>query len=144
MRTLFFLILSDLGSLRVPQACCACALIALRRFSLRARRQPFVMISSRNWRGLVGLTRWRDSGQSRASTVRRLSIRSVNTSGASPGQNYDVIIAGGGVMGCSAAYFMAQRLPGNSVCIIERDPKVRRPRNRATVQVAWQGMHIFM
>ena len=39
-------------------------------------------------------------------------------------EHYDVVIAGGGIMGCSSAYFLAQRVPPESVCIIERDPKV--------------------
>lgn len=37
---------------------------------------------------------------------------------------YDVIIAGGGVMGCSSAYFLAQRMPPSSICVVERDPTV--------------------
>lgn len=41
-----------------------------------------------------------------------------------PRDQYDVVIAGGGVMGCSSAYFLARRIPGHSVCIIERDTKV--------------------
>ena len=38
--------------------------------------------------------------------------------------SYDVVIAGGGVMGCSSAYFLAKRMPGSSICIVERDPNV--------------------
>ena len=41
-----------------------------------------------------------------------------------PRDHYDVVIAGGGVMGCSSGYFLARRIPGHSVCIIERDTKV--------------------
>ena len=41
-----------------------------------------------------------------------------------PRDQYDVVIAGGGVMGCSSAYFLARRIPGHSICIIERDIKV--------------------
>ena len=41
-----------------------------------------------------------------------------------PRGQYDVVVAGGGIMGCSSAYFLAQRIPGSSICVIERDPKV--------------------
>lgn len=37
---------------------------------------------------------------------------------------YDVVIAGGGIMGCSSAYFLALRVPPSSICVIERDPTV--------------------
>ena len=40
------------------------------------------------------------------------------------GGGYDVIIAGGGIMGCSSAFFLAQRVSPSSICIIERDPTV--------------------
>ena len=36
-------------------------------------------------------------------------------------EHYDVIMAGGGIMGCCAAYFLAQRVPPTSLCVIERD-----------------------
>ena len=38
--------------------------------------------------------------------------------------HYEVVIAGGAVMGCSSAYFLANRIPGDSICIIERDTLV--------------------
>ena len=41
-------------------------------------------------------------------------------------KNYDVIIAGGGVMGLSSAYFLARRINPSSICVIERDLKVTR------------------
>lgn len=36
-------------------------------------------------------------------------------------KQYDVIMAGGGIVGCCAAYFLAQRVPPTSLCVIERD-----------------------
>lgn len=36
--------------------------------------------------------------------------------------HYDVIIAGGGVMGSSTAYFLKQKEPGLKVAVVERDP----------------------
>ena len=39
--------------------------------------------------------------------------------------HYEVVIGGGGIMGCSTAFFLAQRIPPSSICIIERDPEVR-------------------
>ena len=50
--------------------------------------------------------------------------RAFSNGPAVPRDRYDVVIAGGGVMGCSSAYFLARRIPGHSVCIIERDTKV--------------------
>ena len=39
---------------------------------------------------------------------------------------YDVVIIGGGVMGCSVAYWLAQRIyRGMKIAVIERDPTVR-------------------
>jgi FAD-dependent oxidoreductase domain-containing protein 1 len=35
---------------------------------------------------------------------------------------YDVVIIGGGVMGCSTAYFVKARAPGTDICVIEPDP----------------------
>jgi len=37
---------------------------------------------------------------------------------------HDVVIVGGGVMGWSSAFFLARRIPGDSICVIERDTKV--------------------
>ena len=37
---------------------------------------------------------------------------------------YHVICAGGGIMGCTSAYFLAQSIPPHQICIIERDPTV--------------------
>lgn len=44
--------------------------------------------------------------------------------------SYDVAIAGGGVVGCASAYFLAAsgRLPASSICVIERDAKVESGR----------------
>ena len=40
---------------------------------------------------------------------------------------YDVVIIGGGVMGCSVAYWMAQRIyKGMKIAVIERDPTYRQ------------------
>ena len=39
-------------------------------------------------------------------------------------KDYDVVIAGGGIMGCSSAYFLASRIPPSSICVVERDTKV--------------------
>ena len=44
---------------------------------------------------------------------------------SSTGGHHDVIIAGGGIMGCASAYFLAQRMSPTSICIVERDPTVR-------------------
>ena len=41
------------------------------------------------------------------------------------GGHCDVVVAGGGIMGCSSAFFLAQRVPPSSICIVERDPTVR-------------------
>ena len=39
---------------------------------------------------------------------------------------YDIVIIGGGVMGCSTAYWLAQRIyKGHKIAVIERDPTVR-------------------
>lgn len=43
---------------------------------------------------------------------------------AGSGRTYSVVIAGGGIMGCSSAYFLAQRIPPSSICVVERDSKV--------------------
>ena len=39
---------------------------------------------------------------------------------------YDVVIAGGGIMGCASAFFLAKRMPPEQITVIERDPKVGR------------------
>jgi glycine/D-amino acid oxidase-like deaminating enzyme len=42
------------------------------------------------------------------------------------GQNsFDVIIAGGGVMGCATAYYLLKMNPGLQVAIVEKDPTYR-------------------
>ena len=38
-------------------------------------------------------------------------------------QNFDVIMAGGGVMGCATAYYLLQADPGMKVAIVEMDPE---------------------
>ena len=38
--------------------------------------------------------------------------------------NFDVVVVGGGVMGWSSAFFLGRRIPGDSICVIERDTKV--------------------
>lgn len=39
---------------------------------------------------------------------------------------YDVVIIGGGIIGQSVAYWLAQRIPGGiNICVIERDPSYR-------------------
>ena len=43
---------------------------------------------------------------------------------AESGRTYSVLIAGGGIMGCSSAFFLAQRIPPSSICVVERDSKV--------------------
>lgn len=55
-----------------------------------------------------------------------------NTKGSKPGSSkgkniYDVAIVGGGVMGSSSAYFLANRMTPEmgKICVIERDPTVR-------------------
>jgi glycine/D-amino acid oxidase-like deaminating enzyme len=37
-------------------------------------------------------------------------------------QKVDVVIIGGAVMGCSAAYWLTRLQPGLSVLVVERDP----------------------
>jgi glycine/D-amino acid oxidase-like deaminating enzyme len=39
--------------------------------------------------------------------------------------NYDVIMAGGGVMGCAAAYYLRKTDPGVRVAVVEKDPDYR-------------------
>lgn len=39
-------------------------------------------------------------------------------------KSYDVLIAGGGLMGLSVAYFLARRIAPSSVCVVERDLQV--------------------
>ena len=41
---------------------------------------------------------------------------------------YDVAIVGGGIMGSSSAYFLANRIPPGvgKICVIERDPTVSK------------------
>ena len=60
-------------------------------------------------------------GEKRCAGRPTLQLKSLSSG---PRDQYDVVIAGGGIMGCSSAYFLAQRIPGSSICVIERDPKV--------------------
>ena len=56
-------------------------------------------------------------------TIKRLL--SVSPAYSNYDENYhDVVIAGGGIMGCSSAFFLAERMPRGTICIIERDPSV--------------------
>lgn len=41
-------------------------------------------------------------------------------------QHYPVVIGGGGIMGCSSAYFLTRSFPPSQICIVERDPLVSR------------------
>ena len=41
------------------------------------------------------------------------------------GNSFDVIIAGGGVMGCATAYYLLKMNAGLQVAIIEKDPTYR-------------------
>jgi glycine/D-amino acid oxidase-like deaminating enzyme len=41
-------------------------------------------------------------------------------------RNFDVVIVGGGVMGCSVAYHLKSMVPALSVLVIERDPTYKR------------------
>ena len=50
-------------------------------------------------------------------TLRRFSTESK--------KDYEVIIAGGGLMGLSSAYFLARRINPASICVVERDLKVK-------------------
>jgi len=38
--------------------------------------------------------------------------------------DYDVVIVGGGLMGCSSAYHLISHDPSLRVCIVEKDPMV--------------------
>lgn len=38
--------------------------------------------------------------------------------------SYDVVLGGGGIIGCASAYFLAKRIPAERICVVERDPKV--------------------
>ena len=41
--------------------------------------------------------------------------------------NYDVVVVGGGVVGLSAAYHIAEKLgTGSGVCMVEKDPQYRK------------------
>ena len=64
--------------------------------------------------------------------VRCLSL-SRGTKGSKPGSSkeeniYDVAIVGGGAMGSSSAYFLANRMSHEmgKICVIERDPTVSK------------------
>lgn len=41
------------------------------------------------------------------------------------GSKFDIVIGGGGIMGCSSSYFLAKKVSPSSICIIERDIEVR-------------------
>src|SRR5262245_29316870 len=40
-------------------------------------------------------------------------------------QRFDVVVVGGGVMGCSTAYHLLRASPGLRVAVVERDPSYR-------------------
>ena len=69
------------------------------------------------------LKRWSCSWSVYKELPRQFSV-SASSRGAA-GRRYDVVIAGGGIMGCSSAFYLARRKPGKDICVIERDPKVR-------------------
>ena len=50
--------------------------------------------------------------------------------------SYDVVIAGGSVMGLSSAYFIKQMSPTTSVCVVERDSTVSRARLLALILIS--------
>ena len=56
---------------------------------------------------------------------RLLCRRRHSTSTINRSDDYDVVIAGGGIMGCASAYFLAKRILPSSICVLERDSKVR-------------------
>lgn len=44
--------------------------------------------------------------------------------GSRNSSSYEVVIAGGGIMGCASAYFLAKRMPPQRILVVERDPMV--------------------
>lgn len=40
-------------------------------------------------------------------------------------KHYDVVMAGGGIMGCASAYFLAKRINPDRICVVERDPSYK-------------------
>ena len=58
-------------------------------------------------------------------SMRRLCMRRM-ASAASATSSYDVVVAGGGVVGCSVAYHAALADPRLKICVVERDPTYAR------------------
>ena len=56
------------------------------------------------------------------------NLKASKTQGLLRQKVYDVAIVGGGIMGSSAAYFLANRMPPEmgKICVIERDPTVSK------------------
>ena len=69
--------------------------------------------------------RWSDLKVSRCFVSSR-KFCSKHFGGSNEPKIYDVAIIGGGIMGSSSAYFLANRMSSriNNICVIERDPTV--------------------
>ena len=53
--------------------------------------------------------------------------------------SYDVVLGGGGIIGCASAYFLAKRIPAERICVIERDPSVSALLNIPTARIERDG-----
>ncbi|GLD95143.1 hypothetical protein PINS_up003768 [Pythium insidiosum] len=58
-------------------------------------------------------------------SLQRASQRRPSSAAVEPKEKYDVIIAGGGVMGCSTAFHLAT-MSDLSIAVVERDPSYKR------------------
>jgi hypothetical protein len=75
----------------------------------------------------VGLRRSSCWGALQACSAPRLQQRlSTTAAPARASSSYDVVVVGGGVVGCSVAFHLKQADPSVSVCVIERDPTYKR------------------
>jgi FAD-dependent oxidoreductase domain-containing protein 1 len=54
------------------------------------------------------------------------SSKALGVSAKRFGSRYHVILGGGGIMGCTSAYFLTKRFSPSEICIIERDPTYSR------------------